>query len=63
MMSPPPNHDKLLSENRRMMLSARTENYKAPQLKAMDSKLKNMINQKKNRLMNKVGFTGVLWMF
>lgn len=37
-----------------MMLSARTENYKAPQLKAMDDKLKNIINEKKTRLMNRV---------
>ena len=59
-MSPPPNHDNQLSENRRVMLSARTENYKAPRLKAMDNKLKNLITQKKNRLMNRVSFKIIL---
>lgn len=35
------------------MLSARTENYRAPQLRALDDKLKNIISEKKNRLMKK----------
>lgn len=33
-------------------MSARTENYKAPHLKALDNKLKSIITEKKNRLMN-----------
>ena len=53
-LSPSPNNGKMLSENRAIMLSARSENYKAPQLRAMDNKLKHIIHEKKNRLMNRV---------
>lgn len=52
-LSPAPNRAKLLSENKGVMLSARTENYRAPQLRALDDKLKNIITEKKNRLMKK----------
>jgi hypothetical protein len=51
-MSPSPNRAKLLSENKSCIMSARTENYKAPQLKAIDNKLKDILAEKKNRLMN-----------
>ena len=54
MLSPAPNRAKLLSENKGLSLTERTENYKAPQLRALDSKLKNIMNEKKSRLMNKM---------
>lgn len=53
-LSPAPNRAKLLSENKSGMMSARTESYKAPQLKALDSKLKDIMVEKKNRLMNNI---------
>lgn len=52
-LSPPQNKVKSFSDNKHTM-SSRTENYKAPHLKALDSKLKNIIHEKKNRLMNNI---------
>jgi hypothetical protein len=51
-LSPSPNRAKLLSENKPCIMSARTESYRAPQLKAIDNKLKDILAEKKNRLMN-----------
>jgi hypothetical protein len=46
-LSPAPNRAKLLSDNHTVMNSARTENYRAPKLRALDNKLKNIISEKK----------------